>query len=170
MLKQRNDFTYALNIWFSFLFAALLEQWISTIYLYNIELNIHCFLLVQTCRFMTCWADQGIGFPIIPIHGQYSDKLCLFLWINNSKQLKTFQRLQYSPQMIIINLKKKFPTSMGEYSEKIKSPFIMTMNGLFCMCISFAQRFLPWQFLNFLPLPHGQGSLGRGRRSATYGV
>lgn len=23
-------------------------------------------------------------------------------------------------------------------------------------------RFLPWQFLNFLPLPHGHGSLGRG--------
>ncbi|EFB31018.1 hypothetical protein HMPREF0971_02577 [Segatella oris F0302] len=40
--------------------------------------------------------------------------------------------------MIIINLKKKFPTSMGEYSEKIKSPFTMTMNGLFGMCISFA--------------------------------
>ena len=27
-------------------------------------------------------------------------------------------------------------------------------------------RFLPWQFLNFLPLPHGHGSLGRGMRSA----
>lgn len=27
-------------------------------------------------------------------------------------------------------------------------------------------RFLPWQFLNFLPLPHGHGSLGRGMCSA----
>ncbi len=27
-------------------------------------------------------------------------------------------------------------------------------------------KFLPWQFLNFLPLPHGHGSLGRGIRSA----
>lgn len=27
-------------------------------------------------------------------------------------------------------------------------------------------RFLPWQFLNFLPLPHGHGALGRGMCSA----
>ena len=27
-------------------------------------------------------------------------------------------------------------------------------------------KFLPWQFLNFLPLPHGHGSFGRGMRSA----
>ena len=34
--------------------------------------------------------------------------------------------------------KEEVPTSMGEYSEKIKSPFTMIMNELFCMCISFA--------------------------------
>ena len=28
-------------------------------------------------------------------------------------------------------------------------------------------KFLPWQFLNFLPLPQGQGALGRGVCSAT---
>ena len=32
--------------------------------------------------------------------------------------------------------------------------------------ISCYYRFLPWQFLNFLPLPHGHGSLGRGMCSA----
>lgn len=32
--------------------------------------------------------------------------------------------------------------------------------------ISCDYSFLPWQFLNFLPLPHGHGSLGRGMRSA----
>ena len=37
----------------------------------------------------------------------------------------------------------------------------------FLVWLSFGDyKFLPWQFLNFLPLPHGHGSFGRGMRSA----